>query len=221
MVLAGLLLFVATYLLLRDREASYMVLTATADIRAGTAVTQGSFTPVRVKLDEQVLAALLRQDEAPGVEGWVAANTIAAGELVSRQDLRAPAAREELRAMSFPIDPQRAVGGELQPGDRIDVISVVGGQSSYVGADLEVIDVASREGGGPVTAPGDFGLTVAVDAQEALALAQALSVGEVTVLRSTGAALVNLAPPLPAQASAPVPTATATPTPTPSASSGG
>lgn len=209
MALAGLLLFVATYLLLRDREASYAVMTATSEIRAGTVVTQESFTPVRVKLDEEVLAALLPVEDVGSVNGWVAANTLGAGELVSRQDLRQPAAGEELRAMSFPIEPQRAVGGQLQAGDRIDVISVVGGQPSYVGADLELLDVASAEGRSPIEAGGEFGLTVAVDAEQALALAQALSVGEVTVLRSTGAAAVNLPPPLPPQASAPTPTPTA------------
>lgn len=199
MTLAGLLLFVATYLLLRDRETSYPVAVAAEEIRAGTVVRPSSFATAEVKVAEDVLSGLLPSNEVAARDGWVAAGTVAEGELVSRSDLREPAAPSEQRAMSFPIDAQRAVGGDLQTGDRVDVIAVVGGLSSYVATDLEVIDVATPEGRAALAAASTFGLTVAVDAEEALALAQALSVGEVSVLRSTGSTVVqpDVLPPAP------------------------
>jgi Flp pilus assembly protein CpaB len=197
MVLAGLLLFVATFLLLRDRETTYRVAVAATDIRAGTAVTLSDFDVANVKVGEDLLEGLLQVDEARARDGWVATTSIEAGELVSRSDLREPAAPSEQRAMSFPIEAQRAVGGELEAGDRIDVISVAGGVPAYVAADLEVIAVDAPEGGGALSSGGTFGLTVAVNAEQALAVAQALSVGDVSVLRSTGAAVVDLPPPPP------------------------
>lgn len=198
MLLAGLLLFVATFLLLRDRETSYRVLTAEGDIRAGTVVGAGSFSHAEVKVGDDVLAGLLQAQQAAEVEGWVAANSIAAGELVSRLDLRAPAAPSDLRAMSFPIEAQRAAGGDLATGDRVDVVVVVGGVPQYVATDLEVLAVAAPGDRGALGGGAGFGLTVAVDPDEALALAQALSVGDVTVLRSTGATVVSVPTPAPA-----------------------
>lgn len=222
MLLAGLLLFVATFLLLRDRETSYRVVTAAADIRAGTVVGADSFAEAEVKVGADVLSGLLQVQDAAQVEGWVAANSIAAGELVSRLDLREPAAPSDLRAMSFPIETQRAAGGDLGTGDRIDVVAVVGGVPSYVATDLEVLAVAAPGDRGALAGGAAFGLTVAVGPDEALAVAQALSIGEVTVLRSTGATVVNVlptpTPPPPSAPAAPPPaTPSAPPTPSPTA----
>lgn len=191
MTLAGLLLFVATFLLLRDRETTHRVVMAAQEIRAGTVVRSSDLSTADVKVAEDVLAGLLPAADIPARDGWVAASTIAAGGLVSRGDLREPAAPSEQRAMSFPIDAQHAVGGDLDTGDRVDVIAVVGGLSSYVATDLEIIAVAAPEGRGAMTAGGAFGITVAVDAGQALALAQALNIGDVTVLRSTGSTAVE------------------------------
>jgi Flp pilus assembly protein CpaB len=199
MTLAGLLLFVATFLLLRDRETTYRVVRAAEDIRAGTVVRSSDLETVAVKVDEDVLAGLLPVDQAAVRDGWVAATSVASGELVSRSDLREPAAPQEQRAMSFPIEALRAVGGDLQAGDRVDVIAVVGGLSSYVAADLEVIAVAAPESRAALAGGGTFGITVAVDPEQALALAEALSVGDVTVLRSTGSTAVDLPSPTPSR----------------------
>ncbi|HVM00837.1 MAG TPA: hypothetical protein VM324_16225 [Egibacteraceae bacterium] len=88
--------------------------------------------------------------------------------------------------MSLPIDRERAAGGDLARGDRVDVVAVVEGRALYVAADLEVLAVASSRGDGALAAPGRFFVTVAVDEPTALALARALEIGTVSVLRSTG-----------------------------------
>jgi Flp pilus assembly protein CpaB len=214
MVVAGLLMFVATYLLLRDRDTTYRVMAATGDIRPGTVVTSDSFSPVDVQLDPSLLDGLLPADQAAARQGWVAANSIAAGELVGREDLREPAAPSNLRAMGIPIPADRAVAGALEAGDRVDVIEVVGGVSSYVAADLEVIAQAEQPDGDALTPGQAEGIIVAVDPEQALALARALSVGELYVLRSTGSSVVQIQPPPPAPLpSLPAPPVDAEPTP--------
>ena len=92
--------------------------------------------------------------------------------------------------MSLPIDRVDAVGGDLTAGDRVDVISVAGGEATYIAVDLEVIDTQTPDGrSGALTtnALSTYYVTVSIDDQTALAVALALETGEVTVLRSTGA----------------------------------
>jgi len=214
MVLAGLLLFVATYLLLRDREITYRVAVAATDLRPGTVLGPGAFALVDVKVDEAVLEGFVTADQLVDREGWVAANNLVKGEPVGPGDLRAPAAPSDLRAMSVPIEPSRAVAGELEIGDRVDVIATVAGLPSYVAVDLEVIGV-STPGDGALQASTASALTVAVNPAQGLALAQALSGGELDVLRSTGAQVVELAPPSPGALAPPTAAPSAPPTAAP------
>lgn len=186
MVVAGLLLALAVYTVLRDQDVSYRVAVAAADLRPGTAIAAGSFQWIELKMAEEVAGRLLQADMLGEFDGWVAATTIPAGDLISRADLRPPSAPSELRAMSLPIEPERAVGGELAPGDRVDVIAVIDEAPAYVATDLEVLAVASPGRDGTLAPNRQFSVTVAVDDQTALALAQALETEKVSILRSTG-----------------------------------
>lgn len=192
MTLAGMLCALASYTLLRDRDLRYRVAVATGDIRAGTLVTVGDFAFTDVKIDEAVVAGLLQAGTVAQVDGWIASDGIAEGELVSLGDLRPPSAPADLRAMSLPLDPEDAVAGDLEAGDRIDVIAVVDGASSYVAADLGVIAVSSQDTGGALSSGGRFSVTLAVNETTALALARASSIGDVTVVRSTGSTKVDV-----------------------------
>lgn len=194
MLVAGLLLALAVYTVIRDREISYQVAVAAADIRPGTVISAGAFDLAEVKVPEGLIPGLVQGDGLAQLDGWVATNSIGAGELVSRQDLRPPSAPSALRAMSLPIEPERAVAGDLARGDRVDVIAVVDGQSAYVAVDLEVIAVASASGDGALTPTGRFSVTVAVDDRTGLALARVLETGAVSILRSTGATPALLTP---------------------------
>lgn len=186
MLVAGLLLGLATYMTLRDQDATYRVVVAAAELRAGSVVSADSFRLVETKVADELAAGLLHADDLARVDGWVAANSVTADELVSRSDLRPASAPHELRAMSLPIERERAAGGDISRGDRIDVVAVIEGQPLYVAADLEVLAAASDRNEGALASPGRFFVTVAVDENTALALARALEVGAVTVLRSTG-----------------------------------
>ncbi len=91
--------------------------------------------------------------------------------------------------MSIPVPREKAVGGGLRVGDRVDVIDVVDGEAAFVMADAQVVSVSSAATSGGITsgAAGDFFVVVEVDARQALAVAEALADGKVDVVRSTGA----------------------------------
>jgi Flp pilus assembly protein CpaB len=93
------------------------------------------------------------------------------------------------RAMSIPIAIEHAAGARIVVGDRVDVITVVDGVAEFVATDLAVIAHAEPQAGGLST--GAYHVTVAVEEQEALALAEAIATGSLEVVRSTGAAPVS------------------------------
>ena len=187
MILAGLLTFVLVANALRSREATVEVAVAAADVAPGAVLApdavRTSTLPATSSLRESLIAP-----ETLRTERWVATRRIAAGEPVLRSALARAAAPGGLRAMSVPVSPDHAAGGELAIGDRVDVISADGAQATYVVRNAEVIGVAPRRGsGGLSSSAGQFYVTIAVEADPALRLAAAIRAGKIEVLRATGA----------------------------------
>lgn len=193
MIASALLAFVLVVSLLQDRTVTTTVVVAERDIQPGTVITPSMVSEVELPADSDLLGAVATLD------------TIAAGDVSAGQRIRAgdpitvtaiaPASSTSaLRAMSIPIDRVDAVGGDLGPGDRVDVISVDTGTATYVAVDLEVLDTqaadANRGALGSATSTTYY-VTVSVDAQTGLAIALALEEGRVSVLRSTGADAVD------------------------------
>ncbi|CAN5159352.1 hypothetical protein BH18ACT4_BH18ACT4_14370 [soil metagenome] len=92
--------------------------------------------------------------------------------------------------MSFGVDADRALNGHLEPGERVDVIvTYSSGSEAYtevVVAGAAVVE--SDEGdGGALRTSGRIVLTLALpEGSDVLALAHAVRVGDVTVVRTTG-----------------------------------
>jgi hypothetical protein len=82
---------------------------------------------------------------------------------------------------------EHAAGATVVVGDRVDVISIIGDAPTFVATDLEVVGVGEASQTG-LTVAGPYHVVVAVDTEQALALAKAIAEGSVEVLRSTGAA---------------------------------
>lgn len=194
MLIAGLALAVAAFVVLRDQGASHQVAVAAEELRPGEAITAEAFEWTEASVGDEVLTSLVTFDEAEQVEGLVVANRVPAGELVSEGDLRSASAPSQLRAMSLPLEPDRAVAGQLSAGDRVDVAAVVDGQARYIATDLEVLDVTTGDQPGALGQTGRFAVIVAVDEDTGLQLTRALEVATVNVLRSTGAAEANAEP---------------------------
>jgi Flp pilus assembly protein CpaB len=187
-LLAGLLAMLLVFSVLRERDATSRVAVAGAEIRAGTTVGRASFRLVDVHVPAEIRGRLFDGTSLARLRGWVATRTILPGELVSRGDLRPPAAPSALRAMSIPVEAAHAVGGSLAAGDRVDVVQVdEDGQARYVVSGAQVLAVNRPESGVIGAASGSSSITVAVDARQALRLATAIRGQRFEVVRSTGA----------------------------------
>ncbi len=187
MVVAGLLTFVLVTGSLRERGQTVPVAVAAHDIAPGAAVAPEDVRTVAMSASSPLRSGLLAPADLVG-EGRVATRRIAAGEPVLASALAGAAGPRGLRAMSVPVAPEHAAGGELAVGDRVDVIAA-DEAVAYVVRGAEVIAVAPRRGSAGLSAStgGQFYVTLAVDADTALRLAGAIRGGKLEVVRSTGA----------------------------------
>ncbi|MDQ3501353.1 MAG: RcpC/CpaB family pilus assembly protein, partial [Actinomycetota bacterium] len=187
------LAFVTNVMVLRSQEETRPVVVAASAIEAGRTLSATDFKVAEVDLEDDLFARLIPWEQASGLSGMVAARAIGAGQMVVAADVRSPAAPNGLRAISIPIDPEHAVGGALIAGDRIDLISVTEEASTYVLADVEVLAVPA-EARSSLTGAGGYYLVVAVNADQALAVADAIRGGQVEIVRATGSTVIEVEP---------------------------
>jgi Flp pilus assembly protein CpaB len=114
---------------------------------------------------------------------------VEAGALVARDDVRAAHRGANSRAMSIALPRANAVAGSLRAGDRVDVVAVGrdGANAAFVMTDAAILGVDNGDSG-PLGTPDAVTITLAVTPASALALAQALDAGTVTLVRATDAA---------------------------------
>ena len=184
-----ILAFVLNLLVLQDRGSTTLVALAERPLVAGSAIEPGSLRLVPVDSSFEGLDSLLTEDELSRYEGWVLARTVAAGEPVAANDLADPELASGLRSMSLPVPPEHAAGGSLVAGDRVDVISVIDGAARYIATGLEVVSI-SDAGDGSIGSVTNHHVTVGVETDEALRLAEALDTGSIELVRSTGSSAV-------------------------------
>lgn len=198
MILAGVLTFVLVANALRSRDATVQVAVAAGELAPGAVVGPGSTRTATLPASSSLREALVTPETLRGGR-WVATRRIAAGEPVVASAVAKAAAPNGLRAMSVPVSPDHAAGGELNVGDRVDVINADGAQALYVVRNAEVIGVAPRRGsaGFSSSSTGQFYVIIAVDADPALRLAAAIRAGKLEVLRTTGADTAAVPPTTP------------------------
>jgi hypothetical protein len=194
MVLAALLAFVLVLVAVRDRDRTSFVAVAVEAIEQGTTVDAGSveFLPVNIE-DAELFAALVDGNEMQTLLDAfaVATRSLAPGSVLLETDLRvATDDASGLRAMSVELPSGRAVAGRLRVGDRVDVIDVADNAAVVVASDIDVIGVSDSSSDG--FGSGGVTLTLAVDAAEALRLAHAMAIGDVFVVRATGAPQIDV-----------------------------
>ncbi len=126
------------------------------------------------------------------VEGATLLSPLAAGELVQSSAVARPVGAPEHAQISLPVDPARALGGELRAGDVVDVIvsgSAAGAGRASASTIVEaatVVKVFTGSGGIGVASSVTVVLSVPPDRLEAVA--DAASSGDVTLARTTGVA---------------------------------
>jgi pilus assembly protein CpaB len=197
MIVAGLVGMLLTLALLRNADHRVEVAVAAHDLRAGDVVTARDLRYERVRMDDDLLGTVLDRDAVGELDGAVAIEAVAEGELVARTDVRPAAAPDLLRAVSIPIDRARAVDGALVPGDRVDVLLAAEREVAVVVADAEVLDVSQPSNGGLGSVDQQFTVTLAVDGRGAQLLTAAITDGDLLLARSTGAESAAELPPLP------------------------
>jgi len=192
-LVAGLLAALVNIAVLRDRRDTTLVAVAAEPIEAAAPVTARMVRWVEVPADSALADGLVGEDSLAGTP--VAARAIEAGEPLTSRALANDVPRDGLRSMSIPVAREHAAGGQLRPGDRVDVIDVVDGEATYAVTGAEVVAVGTERTGTLDASTRTFHVVVAVDGDEALRLAAALADENLEVVRSTGAARVEATPP--------------------------
>jgi len=188
--LAVILAFGLNYLALQSNGATTLVAVADTDLLAGSAIAAGSFRFEEVDADLPGIDGLVDEADMVSIGGWIVQYPVAEGSLVSMSSLVPPASHAGLRLMSIPVTSEHAAGASIVPGDRIDVISVVDGFPGFVAEALEVVAVSDADQGALSVGAGYY-VVVAVEPDEALALAAAIDSGSLDLVRATGAPTIG------------------------------
>lgn len=170
---------------------------AARPIVAGEALSPRDFRFVDATLPGEARARMLGHAEVAAIAGQVARHSIDQGALVAKADVAAAAAPSRQRAVSLPLEPERAVGGRLARGDVVDVVDVTSGEAVYIVTDAEVLDVGIESGSrsSASSTSGRYAVTLALDDREALRVGAAVISDKVYLVRSTGAPAAAAAPP--------------------------
>jgi Flp pilus assembly protein CpaB len=191
---AGLLGAVATVAVLDAGDDHTAVVVAARDLRVGDRVERDDLSTSEVSSDAELTRELIGAKDLDDLVDLIVTAPIETGSPVLIEHLDAHAAPDGGRAMSFSVPADRAAGGAIDVGDRIDVLAADrDGSVAYALADALVIDVSDGDDGAPLDSGDarDITMTVAVDAPGALRLAGAVAAGDVTVVRATGATALD------------------------------
>lgn len=185
-VLAALGLFVAADPGTTTPTTHFVV--ARRSIEAGHVLTAGDVTLVAMALPDQVAAESVPSDAA--TVGAITLAPLAAGQLVARSQIATGARATRRPLLSFSIDADRAAGGDLRPGDRIDVLvtwdHTTDSDTDLVGRNLDVIAVDHPDG--DALGQGRK-LTISVNVtagRSLIELTRAIRSGQLTIVRTTG-----------------------------------
>jgi Flp pilus assembly protein CpaB len=174
-------------------EVATPVVVARRELSPGTPLGPDVLEVARLEVPEALRA---RTFSDPGaLAGTVSRGALAPGELLQRGAIVAATAEQRAaapaRELAFTVPTDRAVGGRIEAGDRVDVLTTYGtGTTAWtttVLADVAVLWSSRHDGG--IGAGGSVTVAVAVpDGDAGRALAHAVDVGSVTLVRTTTAA---------------------------------
>ncbi len=168
------------------RGPQLTVVVARHGIRPGTALARRDVTTEHVQLPPALAARTFSTPDQ--VVGQVTLAPLGGDELIERAAVVEPDAAPELHELSFPVDRERALDGDLEPGQFVDVLATYGtglsAQTVVVARGVRLVDVVDDQHQG-LESTGKLVVTVALaDADQALEAAHASQVGAVTLLRA-------------------------------------
>ncbi len=188
MLLSGLIAAVLFLFATQQSSSKVAVLVLSKGVSSGQTVDASYFGRSEISTSDAQLNKLIKYEDRSKYNGWVAGGPLEGGDFVPKSILRTPAADNQKRSMSIPVDKTHAVNGALRAGDRVDVInSEAPVDEAYVAKGIEVLSVDSSGSGG-LGAQSEFSVTVAVDEDQALKVSKAIRGGKFDLVRSSGAA---------------------------------
>jgi Flp pilus assembly protein CpaB len=148
-----------------------------------------SSTLATASVDTRTAELLRAFPSVDALAGSVALAPIGEGELVQRSAVLTGGPTEPTRQFSFPVDRERALNGDLRPGERVDVLATYGSGSdattTVLARDANVIRVTDAKSGS-LGSSGKLIVTLALTSPDQLLNAvHAAQVASITVVRST------------------------------------
>lgn len=183
--LAGVGVFAGYTNATADTRVEYLV--AREDLKFGQRISRSNLGFLPMELPGLVRSRSFRDPET--LVGAVVLGPLSKGELIQASDVlirgRAPAGTE----VSFSIESARAVDGQLQRGELVDVLVTYGtGNEAYTVTVARGVRVVNRRQPRGTLGDGrDEVITVSVPTSaQTLALAHAVNAGAVTLVRTSG-----------------------------------
>lgn len=191
-VALGVALFVVSLAggqrLVADAQTLHAMWVAERDLPAGTVIGEGDLRVGEVNLSSSLLS-LYATGSTP-VVGTVVTDMVHAGEMVPISGIAEAQDAVEGRLMTIPVGDSGLVGGDLQPGDRVDVLATfmpgqTGSVTRTIVAAAEVIDVLKSDG---FVSSGEAvaGVTIRVAPEDAPRLAFAIRNAEIDLAIVSG-----------------------------------
>jgi predicted secreted protein len=165
-------------------------------IAPGTRLGRDDLGRIAIDLPPAVAARAFHDPDT--VVGATAIAPLAAGELVQASAVVAKPSAPASREVTFAV-PKTTVSSSLEEGERIDIVATYGtGSDAFSTVVLrQALVVGLDRGRDSVGSDSDVSVTVAVDdATDTVALAHAVQLAKLTVVRATGATPVPGTPPV-------------------------
>lgn len=188
----GLILFALALLagqrVMAQSASTVEVWAATHDLGPDAVLTASDVRLAEVHLSSSTLQRYLPASRDP--TGSTLVRAVTAGELLPVSSVVAEGAPAAGRSMTLPVTPEHAVGGQLRPGDRVDVFATfdagdIRARTTLLARSVEVVDLV-RQGGFAVGDDSIVGITVAVTSTDAARLAFATHNADIDVVRVDG-----------------------------------
>lgn len=186
---------VATFAAYLDATAapSRAFVVATAAIEPGTRLgsvdeVAARFGTIALELHGEVADRLVPAADVDQLVGRIVVAPLQPGDLLSASQVVADGGVDGAHTLSFALPRTAAVGGSLQPGERIDVLGTFGSgdnaYTTYVVRAIPLLRVTAPDGGS-MAASSELTLTVAItDPGDVQALGHAVNTANVFVVRS-------------------------------------
>jgi Flp pilus assembly protein CpaB len=190
----GLLLFSTAFFgaqrLIADARATVPVLVAARDLPSDHTLGAGDVVRAEVALPSELMSRYAPASR--DLTGVSLTRPVAEGEMIALSWVSSSRDVGGGRAMTIPITAEHAVGGELRPGDRVDIFATFDSGDARARTVLvaEAAEIVRPvEAGGLVTGEASvIGVTVAVSPEQAAELAFAIRGADIDVVRVEGIA---------------------------------